>query len=46
MEVVGNFEYSKKELVGHGAFAVVFKGHYREVGLSFESVSLSLRTGA
>lgn len=30
MEVVGNFEYSKKELIGHGAFAVVFKGRYRE----------------
>lgn len=41
MEVVGNFEYSKKELIGHGAFAVVFKGRYREVGISFESVSLS-----
>lgn len=24
--VVGNFEYSKKDLIGHGAFAVVFKG--------------------
>ncbi|XP_051848062.1 serine/threonine-protein kinase ULK2 [Antechinus flavipes] len=30
MEVVGDFEYSKKDLVGHGAFAVVFKGRHRK----------------
>ncbi|XP_049540107.1 serine/threonine-protein kinase ULK2 [Anopheles darlingi] len=30
MEVVGNFEYNSKELIGHGAFAVVFKGRHRE----------------
>lgn len=30
MEVIGNFEYSKKDLIGHGAFAVVFKGYHRE----------------
>ncbi|KRY41842.1 Serine/threonine-protein kinase unc-51 [Trichinella spiralis] len=27
METVGDYEYSKKDLIGHGAFAVVFKGH-------------------
>ncbi|KRX83965.1 Serine/threonine-protein kinase unc-51, partial [Trichinella sp. T6] len=27
MEAVGDYEYSKKDLIGHGAFAVVFKGH-------------------
>ena len=26
MEQVGNYEYNKKDLIGHGAFAVVFKG--------------------
>ncbi len=31
MEQVGEFEYNKKDLIGHGAFAVVFKGRYREV---------------
>lgn len=31
METVGKFEFSRKELVGHGAFAVVFKGRHREV---------------
>ncbi|EHB08105.1 Serine/threonine-protein kinase ULK2 [Heterocephalus glaber] len=30
MEVVGDFEYSKKDLVGHGAFAVVFRGRHRQ----------------
>lgn len=30
MEVVGNFEYSNKDLIGHGAFAVVFRGRQRE----------------
>ncbi|XP_076831988.1 serine/threonine-protein kinase ULK2 isoform X2 [Brachyhypopomus gauderio] len=28
METVGDFEYSRKDLVGHGAFAVVFKGRH------------------
>lgn len=31
MEPVGDFEYSRKDLVGHGAFAVVFKGRHRKV---------------
>ncbi|XP_058465538.1 serine/threonine-protein kinase ULK2 [Malaya genurostris] len=30
MEVVGQFEYNSKDLIGHGAFAVVFKGRHRE----------------
>ncbi|XP_057570832.1 serine/threonine-protein kinase ULK2 isoform X2 [Hippopotamus amphibius kiboko] len=30
MEVVGDFEYSKRDLVGHGAFAVVFRGRHRQ----------------
>lgn len=31
MEVVGDFEYCRKDLIGHGAFAVVFKGRHRKV---------------
>ncbi|XP_050717031.1 serine/threonine-protein kinase unc-51-like isoform X1 [Eriocheir sinensis] len=30
MEVVGDYEYSTKDLIGHGAFAVVFKGRHRQ----------------
>ncbi|XP_017550271.1 serine/threonine-protein kinase ULK2 isoform X2 [Pygocentrus nattereri] len=30
METVGDFEYSRKDLVGHGAFAVVFKGRHKK----------------
>ncbi|KAG9340491.1 hypothetical protein JZ751_021310 [Albula glossodonta] len=33
METVGDFEYSRKDLVGHGAFAVVFKGRHRKVAI-------------
>lgn len=32
VETVGKFEFSRKDLIGHGAFAVVFKGRHREVG--------------
>lgn len=35
METVGKFEFSRKDLIGHGAFAVVFKGRHREVRLIF-----------
>lgn len=30
-EQVGEFVYNKKDLIGHGAFAVVFKGHHKKV---------------
>uniref|UniRef100_A0A8C5GYG5 non-specific serine/threonine protein kinase n=1 Tax=Gouania willdenowi TaxID=441366 RepID=A0A8C5GYG5_GOUWI len=30
METVGKYEFSRKDLIGHGAFAVVFKGRHRE----------------
>ncbi|XP_045593425.2 serine/threonine-protein kinase unc-51 isoform X2 [Procambarus clarkii] len=30
MEVVGEYEYSTKDLIGHGAFAVVFKGRHKQ----------------
>lgn len=35
METVGRFEFSRKDLIGHGAFAVVFKGRNREVSVRF-----------
>ena len=31
MESVGDFEYNKKDLIGHGAFAVVFRGKRKQV---------------
>jgi hypothetical protein len=44
MEVVGDYEYSKKDLIGHGAFAVVFKGRHRKVQiLSHLHVSNEIR---
>ncbi|KAK4873703.1 hypothetical protein RN001_013063 [Aquatica leii] len=30
METVGDYEYNSKDLIGHGAFAVVFKGRHRK----------------
>ncbi|XP_026877865.2 serine/threonine-protein kinase ULK1a isoform X2 [Electrophorus electricus] len=30
MESVGKFEFNRKDLIGHGAFAVVFKGKHKE----------------
>lgn len=31
MENIGDFQYDKKDLIGHGAFAVVFKGRSSKV---------------
>lgn len=31
MEIVGDYEYNTKDLIGHGAFAVVYKGTHRKV---------------
>ena len=31
MDAIGNYEYSKKDLIGHGAFAIVYKGRQRAV---------------
>ncbi|KAM8865742.1 serine/threonine-protein kinase ULK1a isoform 1-T1 [Synchiropus picturatus] len=30
MESVGSFEFNRRDLIGHGAFAVVFKGRHKE----------------
>ena len=31
MESIGGYEYSSKDLIGHGAFAVVYRGRLRAV---------------
>lgn len=31
MDSVGEYEYAPKDILGHGAFAVVFKGRSRKV---------------
>lgn len=30
-EAIGDYEYTKKDLIGHGAFAIVYKGRRRDV---------------
>lgn len=36
MDSIGNYEYNKKDLIGHGAFAIVYKGRQKAVNkLSF-----------
>lgn len=42
METVGKFEFSRKDLIGHGAFAVVFKGRHREVNIVLVHLFTSL----
>ena len=32
---VGIYEYNPKDLIGHGAFAVVYKGRLKEVSLEY-----------
>jgi hypothetical protein len=34
MESIGMYEYSSKELIGHGAFAVVYRGRVKLVSHS------------
>jgi len=33
MDSIGDFYYDKKEILGHGAFAIVFKGWKKQVRL-------------
>lgn len=35
MEQFDGFEYSKRDVLGHGAFAIVYRGRYVEVSISF-----------
>lgn len=34
MDSIGDFYYDKKEILGHGAFAIVFKGWKKQVSFS------------
>lgn len=43
MEVVGDFEYNPKELIGHGAFAVVFRGRHKKVSRTGRKFDIFLR---
>lgn len=38
MEVIGEYEYNTKDLIGHGAFAVVFRGRHRKVNIFFSLI--------
>jgi len=31
MDSVGDYEYNKSDLIGHGAFALVYKGRHKKV---------------
>lgn len=35
METIGQFEYNDKDMLGHGAFAVVYKGRFINVSFLF-----------
>ncbi|KAJ8679920.1 hypothetical protein QAD02_015707 [Eretmocerus hayati] len=41
MEVIGDYEYNLKELIGHGAFAVVYKGRHRKKNLTVAIKSIT-----
>jgi hypothetical protein len=30
-EIIGDYQYSKRDIIGHGAFAIVFLGHSKIV---------------
>lgn len=38
MQSIGEFEYTQSDLIGHGAFALVFRGRRRKVGRAEPSV--------
>lgn len=39
--IIGDYEYNSKDLIGHGAFAVVFKGRNRKVRMCYSFFGLS-----
>jgi hypothetical protein len=41
MESIGEYYYDKKDILGHGAFAIVFKGYKKQVSLLLELDSAS-----
>lgn len=38
-EIVGDYQYSKRDLIGHGAFAIVFRGRSRSVNILLDLFS-------
>ncbi len=38
-EIIGDYQYSKRDLIGHGAFAIVFLGHSKIVCNKNEMIS-------
>lgn len=40
MEYVLDYEFNKKDLIGHGAFALVYKGKHRKVSIKWYSIKL------
>lgn len=36
-EIIGDYQYSTKDLIGHGAFAIVFHGRSRSVNMNDDS---------
>lgn len=45
METVGDFEYNPKELIGHGAFAVVFRGRHKKVIIVKNFANFNIKIG-
>lgn len=43
MNIVGDYEYSSKDMLGHGAFAVVYKGRHRKVNFMHPCTFFSLQ---
>lgn len=39
MEIIGEYEYDSKELIGQGAFAIVYKGWHIAVSITFVCLS-------
>jgi hypothetical protein len=37
-EIIGDYQYSKRDLIGHGAFAVGFLGYSRSVNKNSRSI--------
>lgn len=41
MESIGDYEYNTKDIIGHGAFAVVFKGREKKVSDCIQKYQLA-----
>lgn len=42
MESLGDYEYNTKDLIGHGAFAVVFKGRSKKVSAPHYTTKINI----